>query len=92
METLLLIATLLPLVQSAIQMAEKLFKGKMKGKAKKKAVMDNVMKAWIGAKATGLIKGEVAAIPDAQVEVLASMMVDTGVGIFNAAGVFAKNE
>ncbi len=91
MEWLIAISILLPLIQSGIKMAETLFKGKKSGAAKKKAVLSSVMKAFNSAKATGLIPKELATLPPEQVQAMLSMLIDTGVGISNAAGLFTQD-
>ncbi|MCX5909957.1 MAG: hypothetical protein NTY64_22975 [Deltaproteobacteria bacterium] len=89
MSIFMAIAILGPIVLQAIQLVEKLVKGKGKGKQKKKMVMDNVLTAWQAAIASGAIKGEMAQLTPQQLTPIVSMIIDTGAGIYNAAGSFA---
>ena len=87
-----LASLVIPLLQSGIELAEKLFKGSGKGQEKKATVVTQFGNAWDGAINSGALKGEAATVSSAQLNPLVSMMIDLMVGIFNSAGVFPPAE
>ena len=87
-----LASLVIPLIQSGIELAEKLFKGSGKGREKKTTVVTQFGNAWDNAIKSGILKGEAATISSGELNPLVSMMIDLMVGIFNSAGVFPPAE
>ena len=87
-----LASLVIPLIQSGIELAEKLFKGTGRGQEKKTTVVTQFGNAWDGAVKSGVLKGEAATISSGELNPLVSMMIDLMVGIFNSAGVFPPAE
>ena len=87
-----LASLVIPLIQSGIELAEKLFKGSGKGQEKKTTVVTQFGNAWDNAIKSGILKGEAATVSSTELNPLVSMMIDLMVGIFNSAGVFPPAE
>lgn len=87
-----LASLVIPLIQSGIELAEKLFKGSGKGQEKKATVVSQFGNAWDNAIKSGILKGEAATVSSGELNPLVSMMIDLMVGIFNKAGVFPPAE
>lgn len=87
-----LASLVIPLIQSGIELAEKLFKGSGRGQEKKTTVVTQFGNAWDKAIKSGVLKGEAATVSSIELNPLVSMMIDLMVGIFNSAGVFPPAE
>ncbi len=83
---------LITLVQSAIQIAEKLFTKKSSGLAKKKYVMDQIRQKLAVLRLTGKLPQDLRIMEDDQIMALVSTLIDTGVSAFNVVNSFTKEK